>query len=229
MRKRDTLYREIHWQISGAAAHDRSSQRELSWAVNVLRFDDRGGTPFRFEVRWRTRGWQSDLLPTCTLCAMCTLVLRHVNEKRALSHFRKWSFYDFFRNEISNFISISVTFRSWSDSKILYREVDYVNSGYDILYMYVLYRILGFYILLIQSRRNHFLHNRRLISSCDAKITGRSLRIKRNLATCANVRAMRVAARVGRLVRMRAHYYVLILYREGTNVRTYVKFLAPAA
>lgn len=36
-------------------------------------------------------------------------------------------------------------------------------------------------------------------------------------------------ARVGRLVRMRAHYYVLILYREGTNVRTYVKFLAPAA
>lgn len=34
---------------------------------------------------------------------------------------------------------------------------------------------------------------------------------------------------VGKLVRMRAHYYVLILYREGTNVRTYVKFLAPAA
>jgi hypothetical protein len=28
---------------------------------------------------------------------------------------------------------------------------------------------------------------------------------------------------------MRTHYYVLILYREGTNVRTYVKFLAPAA
>lgn len=47
MRKRDTLYREIHWQISGAAAHDRSSERALSWAVNVLRFDDRGGTPFR--------------------------------------------------------------------------------------------------------------------------------------------------------------------------------------
>lgn len=47
MRKRDTLYREIHRQISGAAAHDRSSERALSWAVNVLRFDDRGGTPFR--------------------------------------------------------------------------------------------------------------------------------------------------------------------------------------
>ena len=29
-----------------------------------------------------------------------------------------------------------------------------------------------------------------------------------------------------RLVCMRVHYYVLILYREGTNVRTYVKFLA---
>lgn len=34
---------------------------------------------------------------------------------------------------------------------------------------------------------------------------------------------------VHRLVCMRVHYYVLILYREGTNVRTYVKFLAPAA
>lgn len=34
---------------------------------------------------------------------------------------------------------------------------------------------------------------------------------------------------VRRLVCMRVHYYVLILYREGTNVRTYVKFLAPAA
>lgn len=31
------------------------------------------------------------------------------------------------------------------------------------------------------------------------------------------------------LVCMPVHYYVLILYREGTNVRTYVKFLAPTA
>lgn len=72
--------------------------------------------------------------------------------------------------------------------------------------------------------------NRHLISLRDIQITDGSARIKRSrLRTCASIRAMRMAVRVGWLVRMRAHYYVLILYREGTNVRTYVKFLAPAA
>ena len=40
MRKRDTLYREICRQIRQM----RVEEQQLLWAVNVLRFDDRGGT-----------------------------------------------------------------------------------------------------------------------------------------------------------------------------------------
>lgn len=78
MRKRDTLYREIHRQISGAAAHDRSSERALSWAVNVLRFDDRGGTPFRLGRGGESGGGRRILLcvPVYVLRARSLLTLR---------------------------------------------------------------------------------------------------------------------------------------------------------
>jgi len=92
MRKRDTLYREIHRQISGAAAHD--SERALSWAVNVLRFDDRGGTPFRLGGGRESEGGRQILL--CVHVYVLRAGSPYATWMRDRPHFRKR---DLFRDD----------------------------------------------------------------------------------------------------------------------------------
>lgn len=147
MRKRDTLYREIHRQISGAAAHDRSSERALSWAVNVLRFDDRGGTSFRLGRGGGFGGGRRILL--CVPVYVLRARSPYATWMRDRPYFRKR---DLFRGgvwailiHIDNF---SIAFNGISRSLGILiggiRERKYYRS----LYTTVVYALCGFTLLI---------------------------------------------------------------------------------